>query len=203
MVRLWEDIPPESINELFSDYLFKIKRWANGHDVPPQGFGSEHIDLFKGIRESDRATRRTGGRCHISTRRTTPTTSARRTPPSSGTAPCRAVALPIPDRPTRHQRRDVLPHGSSTTTIWACAVACSATTLPRMRPSRLDQLKTTLEDLDLHRKKLDPPLGPQPVRLPAPLLRRPLRRPGPGPRSHPHRAILRWRSACSRSRFAV
>lgn len=53
MVRLWEEIPPESINELFSDYLFKIKRWANGHHVPAQGFDSEHIGLFKGIREAD------------------------------------------------------------------------------------------------------------------------------------------------------
>lgn len=53
MVRLWEEIPPESINELFSDYLFKIKRWANGHDVPIQGLAAEHIDLFKGIREAD------------------------------------------------------------------------------------------------------------------------------------------------------
>lgn len=53
MVQKWEAIPPGSINELFSDYLFKIRRWANGHDVPFEGFGSEHIDLFKGIRESD------------------------------------------------------------------------------------------------------------------------------------------------------
>ena len=53
MVRLWEEIPPESIDELFSDYLFKIKRWANNLPVPSTGFGTEHIDLFKGIRESD------------------------------------------------------------------------------------------------------------------------------------------------------
>lgn len=53
MVRMWEDIPPESINELFSDYLFKIKRWANGQPVPSQGFAAEHVDLFKGVAEGD------------------------------------------------------------------------------------------------------------------------------------------------------
>lgn len=53
MVRLWEDIPPESINELFSDYLFKIRRWANGREVPAAGFASEHVHVFKGIRESE------------------------------------------------------------------------------------------------------------------------------------------------------
>jgi hypothetical protein len=44
MVGLWEDIPPESINELFSEYLFKIRRWANGRDVQASGFASEHVD---------------------------------------------------------------------------------------------------------------------------------------------------------------
>ncbi|WP_149814624.1 DUF262 domain-containing protein [Serinicoccus marinus] len=53
MVRLWEEIPPESIHQLFSDYLYKIKRWANGQDVPQQGFSSEHVELFKGIKEAD------------------------------------------------------------------------------------------------------------------------------------------------------
>lgn len=53
MVSLWEDIPPAAVNELFSDYLFKIKRWANGRDVPPGGFGLEHVGMFKGIRETD------------------------------------------------------------------------------------------------------------------------------------------------------
>lgn len=52
MVRLWEDIPPESVNELFAEYLFKIRRWANGHEVPVQGFSTEHVSLFKGIREA-------------------------------------------------------------------------------------------------------------------------------------------------------
>ena len=53
MVRLWEEIPPESIDELFSEYLFKIKRWSNGMSVPSAGFGVEHVNMFKGIRESD------------------------------------------------------------------------------------------------------------------------------------------------------
>lgn len=53
MVRLWEEIPPESIDELFSEYLFKIKRWSNGLSVPSAGFGVEHVNMFKGIRESD------------------------------------------------------------------------------------------------------------------------------------------------------
>ncbi|MDN4478656.1 DUF262 domain-containing protein [Demequina sp. SYSU T00039] len=53
MVRMWEEIPPESINELFSDYLFKIKQWSNHLPVPSTGFGDEHIDTFKGIREAD------------------------------------------------------------------------------------------------------------------------------------------------------
>ena len=53
MVRLWEDIPAVSVNRLFSDYLFKIKCWANGHPVPDLGFSSADIDMFKGIRESD------------------------------------------------------------------------------------------------------------------------------------------------------
>jgi hypothetical protein len=53
MVKMWEDIPPESIDELFSDYLFKIKQWSNNKAVPSTGFGDEHIDMFKGIREAD------------------------------------------------------------------------------------------------------------------------------------------------------
>lgn len=53
MVQLWEQIPPESVNKLFSDYLFKIKRWANGRSVPVDGFASEHVGMFKGIREQD------------------------------------------------------------------------------------------------------------------------------------------------------
>ena len=53
MVQLWEDIPPESINELFADYLFKIKQWANGRPVAYHGFTTSDIHLFKGIRESD------------------------------------------------------------------------------------------------------------------------------------------------------
>ena len=55
MVTLWESIPPRFIDELFSDYLFKIKRWANGRSVPDRGFATADIDMFKGIRESDPA----------------------------------------------------------------------------------------------------------------------------------------------------
>jgi hypothetical protein len=51
MVQLWENIDPESINSLFSDYLFKIKSWAYGRDVDNKGFSAEHIDMFKGIQE--------------------------------------------------------------------------------------------------------------------------------------------------------
>lgn len=53
MVNLWESIPPEYVNALFSDYLFKIRRWANGLSVPPQGFGTGYVGMFKGIREGD------------------------------------------------------------------------------------------------------------------------------------------------------
>ncbi len=53
MVRLWEAIPPKLVNELFSEHLFKIKRWANGRSVPDRGFSTSDIALFKGIRESD------------------------------------------------------------------------------------------------------------------------------------------------------
>ena len=53
MVALWEQIPPEDVNALFSDYLFKIKRWAANRDAPDRGFTSADVGLFKGIRESD------------------------------------------------------------------------------------------------------------------------------------------------------
>lgn len=55
MVQSWEDIPAAAINSLFSDYLFKIKRWANARSVPDVGFAAADIDLFKGIRESNPA----------------------------------------------------------------------------------------------------------------------------------------------------
>lgn len=55
MVNVWEAIPASSVNALFSDYLYKIKRWANGLPVSPQGFTSADIDMFKGIREGDPA----------------------------------------------------------------------------------------------------------------------------------------------------
>ncbi|MDR2108295.1 MAG: DUF262 domain-containing protein [Coriobacteriales bacterium] len=53
MVRLWEDIEPTAINSLFSDYLYKIKCWAFGNDVDIRGFSADHIELFKGIHETD------------------------------------------------------------------------------------------------------------------------------------------------------
>ena len=53
MVKMWEEIPPESIDELFTDYLFKIKRWSNSLPVPSAGFDTEHVGMFKGIRESE------------------------------------------------------------------------------------------------------------------------------------------------------
>lgn len=55
MVRLWESISAEHVDALFADYLFKIKSWANGRSVPRSGFASEHIGMFKGIREGDPA----------------------------------------------------------------------------------------------------------------------------------------------------
>lgn len=55
MVDQWEAIPPESVNALFSNYLFKIKRWANGQPVPAQGFTARDVGMFKGIREGDPA----------------------------------------------------------------------------------------------------------------------------------------------------
>lgn len=53
MATLWEGLPPKSIHSLFADYLFKIKQWANGRDVPAIGFTNSDVNLFKGIREAD------------------------------------------------------------------------------------------------------------------------------------------------------
>lgn len=55
MVQLWELIPPESVSALFSDYLFKIRQWSNGHSVPSTGFATRDVSMFKGIREGDPA----------------------------------------------------------------------------------------------------------------------------------------------------
>lgn len=55
MVQLWEQIPPSSVSALFSDYLFKIRRWSNGRSVPAAGFATRDVSMFKGIREGDPA----------------------------------------------------------------------------------------------------------------------------------------------------
>jgi hypothetical protein len=53
VVELWEDIPAAHVNALFSEYLFKIRRWSGGRDVPKEGFTTGNIGMFKGIREHD------------------------------------------------------------------------------------------------------------------------------------------------------
>ena len=53
IVELWEDIPAAHVNALFSEYLFKIRRWSSGRPVPNDGFSASDIGLFKGIRERD------------------------------------------------------------------------------------------------------------------------------------------------------
>lgn len=50
-VRRWDAIEPEEIEHLFAAVLFPIKRWSTYLPVPVDGFTSEHVDLFKGIRE--------------------------------------------------------------------------------------------------------------------------------------------------------
>ena len=53
VVELWEEIPAAHVNALFTEYLFKIRRWAGGRDVPKDGFTTADIGMFKGIREYD------------------------------------------------------------------------------------------------------------------------------------------------------
>lgn len=53
LVRLWEAIPPQHVHALFGNYLFPIKQWALGRRVPREGFTTESIGRFKGIRERD------------------------------------------------------------------------------------------------------------------------------------------------------
>jgi hypothetical protein len=53
VVELWEDIPAAHVNALFSEYLYKIRRWSSGRDVPKEGFTTSDIGMFKGIRERD------------------------------------------------------------------------------------------------------------------------------------------------------
>lgn len=53
MVELWENIKPEHIYILFSDYFFRIKQWSKNKAVNDAGFTNHHIDLFKGVSEID------------------------------------------------------------------------------------------------------------------------------------------------------
>jgi hypothetical protein len=53
VVELWEDIPAAHVNALFSEYLFKIRRWSGGREVTKEGFTTNDIGMFKGIRERD------------------------------------------------------------------------------------------------------------------------------------------------------
>lgn len=50
-VSAWEAVPPEEINHVIAGVLFPIKQWTANSSVPRQGFTSEHIGHFKGIRE--------------------------------------------------------------------------------------------------------------------------------------------------------
>lgn len=50
-VREWEAVPPEEVNHVIAGVLFPAKQWTANNSVPRQGFTSEHIGLFKGIRE--------------------------------------------------------------------------------------------------------------------------------------------------------
>lgn len=51
VVELWEDIPAAHVNALFTEYLFKIRRWSAGRPVSKEGFATSDIGMFKGIRE--------------------------------------------------------------------------------------------------------------------------------------------------------
>lgn len=46
-VRSWEAIPEERLSKLFSDYLFKVRRWSKGESA--RFFTKNDIDTFKGI----------------------------------------------------------------------------------------------------------------------------------------------------------
>lgn len=53
MVELWENIKPEHIYILFSDYFFRIKQWSKNKSVNDVGFTNNDIGLFKGVSEAD------------------------------------------------------------------------------------------------------------------------------------------------------
>lgn len=50
-VQDWEAVPPEEINHVIAGVLFPIKQWSINRAVPRRGFTSDHISVFKGIRE--------------------------------------------------------------------------------------------------------------------------------------------------------
>ena len=53
MAELWENIKPNHIHVLFSEYLYRIKQWSKNKDVSASGFSNYDIDLFKGISEGN------------------------------------------------------------------------------------------------------------------------------------------------------
>ncbi|KGR79177.1 DUF262 domain-containing protein [Ureibacillus manganicus] len=53
MVDLWENIKPEHVYILFSDYFFRIKQWSRNKPVNDVGFTNQEIDLFKGVSEAN------------------------------------------------------------------------------------------------------------------------------------------------------
>lgn len=53
-VRKWDAIDPKEIEHLFAGVLFPIKQWSQHLSVPESGFTSEHVDLFKGIRDGNK-----------------------------------------------------------------------------------------------------------------------------------------------------
>lgn len=46
-VSHWEQLNSEALAQLFADYLFRIRNWANGKKA--QYFGKAQVDLFKGV----------------------------------------------------------------------------------------------------------------------------------------------------------
>lgn len=47
IVEYWEKYQSKALSRLFSNYLFRIKRWSNNKHA--RYFGKEHIALFKGV----------------------------------------------------------------------------------------------------------------------------------------------------------
>lgn len=53
VVERWEALQASDVNDLFSNQLFKIRRWASDRSVSDRGFASGDVEMFKGIREGD------------------------------------------------------------------------------------------------------------------------------------------------------